>query len=295
MHRLVLSCLLALAMSRAIAQGGYPDRPLRLIVPFPPGGTVDLIARIVAERIAPGLGQTVVVDNRAGAGGAIGADAVARAAPDGYTILQGTGSTHGTNPAVNKKLPYDPIKDFDPIVMIARTPYILVAHPAIAANTVRELVALAKAQPGKINFASYGSGSSNHLAAELFKAMAGIDLVHVPYKGAAPAVAAIVAGEVQVIFDVVGTSGQHIKAGKMKLLGVGSPQRSPVAPDAPTLAESGVTGFDAGTFFGLFAPAGTPRVIVDRLNREVVKVLAMPAERERLVMLGQEYLGEFFL
>ena len=295
MHRLVLSCLLALAMSRAIAQGGYPDRPLRLIVPFPPGGTVDLIARIVAERIAPGLGQTVVVDNRAGAGGAIGADAVARAAPDGYTILQGTGSTHGTNPAVNKKLPYDPIKDFDPIVMIARTPYILVAHPAIAANTVRELVALAKAQPGKNNFASYGSGSSNHLAAELFKAMAGIDLVHVPYKGAAPAVAAIVAGEVQVIFDVVGTSGQHIKAGKMKLLGVGSPQRSPVAPDAPTLAESGVTGFDAGTFFGLFAPAGTPRVIVDRLNREVVKVLAMPAERERLVMLGQEYLGEFFL
>ncbi len=295
MHRLVLSCLLALAMSRAIAQGGYPDRPLRLIVPFPPGGTVDLIARIVAERIAPGLGQTVVVDNRAGAGGAIGADAVARAAPDGYTILQGTGSTHGTNPAVNKKLPYDPIKDFDPIVMIARTPYILVAHPAIAANTVRELVALAKAQPRKINFASYGSGSSNHLAAELFKAMAGIDLVHVPYKGTAPAVAAIVAGEVQVIFDVVGTSGQHIKAGKMKLLGVGSPQRSPVAPDAPTLAESGVTGFDAGTFFGLFAPAGTPRAIVDRLNREVVKVLAMPAERERLVMLGQEYLGEFFL
>ena len=295
MHRLVLSCLLALAMSRAIAQGGYPDRPLRLIVPFPPGGTVDLIARIVAERIAPGLGQTVVVDNRAGAGGAIGADAVARAAPDGYTILQGTGSTHGTNPAVNKKLPYDPIKDIDPIVMIARTPYILVAHPAIAANTVRELVALAKAQPRKINFASYGSGSSNHLAAELFKAMAGIDLVHVPYKGAAPAVAAIVAGEVQVIFDVVGTSGQHIKAGKMKLLGVGSPQRSPVAPDAPTLAESGVTGFDAGTFFGLFAPAATPRAIVDRLNREVVKVLAMPAERERLVMMGQEYLGEFFL
>ena len=295
MHRLVLSCLLALAMSRAIAQGGYPDRPLRLIVPFPPGGTVDLIARIVAERIAPGLGQTVVVDNRAGAGGAIGADAVARAAPDGYTILQGTGSTHGTNPAVNKKLPYDPIKDIDPIVMIARTPYILVAHPAIAANTVRELVALAKAQPGKINFASYGSGSSNHLAAELFKAMAGIDLVHVPYKGAAPAVAAIVAGEVQVIFDVVGTSGQHIKAGKMKLLGVGSPQRSPVAPDAPTLAESGVAGFDAGTFFGLFAPAATPRAIVDRLNREVVKVLAMPAERERLVMMGQEYLGEFFL
>ncbi len=291
MHRLVLSCLLALAISRAFAQGAYPDRPLRLVVPFPPGGTVDLIARIVAERIAPGLGQTVVVDNRAGAGGAIGADAVARAAPDGYTILQGTGSTHGTNPAVNKKLPYDPIKDFDPIVMIARTPYILVAHPAIAANTVRELVALAKAQPGKINFASYGSGSSNHLAAELFKAMAGIDLVHVPYKGAAPAVAAIVAGEVQVIFDVVGTSVQHIKAGKMKLLGVGSAQRSPVAPDAPTLAESGVAGFDAGTFFGVFAPAGTPRAIVDRLNREVVKVLGMPAVRERLVMMGNEIAG----
>jgi tripartite-type tricarboxylate transporter receptor subunit TctC len=291
MNRLALSFLLALAAAGAFAQSAYPEKPVRLVVPFPPGGTVDLIARMIAERLGPGLGQPVVIDNRAGAGGAIGAEAVARAAPDGYSLLMGTGSTHGTNPAVNKKLSYDPIKDFSPIVMLARTPYILVAHPSVGAQSVRELAALARAQPGKINFASYGPGSSNHLASELFKGMAGIDLVHVPYKGAAPAVAAIVAGEVQVMFDVVGTSGQHIKAGKLKLLGVGSAQRSPVARDTPTVAESGVAGFDAGTFFALFAPAGTPRAIVDRLNREVLKVLAMTEVGERLVAMGNEIAG----
>ncbi len=291
MNRLALSFLLALAAAGAFAQSAYPEKPVRLVVPFPPGGTVDLIARMIAERLGAGLGQPVVIDNRAGAGGAIGAEAVARAAPDGYSLLMGTGSTHGTNPAVNKKLPYDPVKDFTPIVMLARTPYILVAHPSVAAQSVRELAALARAQPGKINFASYGPGSSNHLASELFKAMAGIDLVHVPYKGAAPAVAAIVAGEVQVMFDVVGTSGQHIKAGKLKLLGVGSPRRSSVAPESPTLAESGIAGFDAGTFFALFAPAGTPRAIVERLHREVVKVLGMTDVIERLVAMGNEIAG----
>lgn len=291
MLRAALSFVLALATANAFAQGAFPDKPVRLVVPFPPGGTVDVIARMIAERLGPGLGQTVVVDNRAGAGGAIGAEAAARAAPDGYTLLLGTGSTHGTNPAVNKKLPYDPVKDFTPIAMLARTPYILVAHPAVAAQSVRELVALARAQPGKINFASYGPGSSNHLASELFKAMAGIDLVHVPYKGAAPAVTAIVAGEVQVMFDVVGTSGQHIKAGKLKLLGVGSHERSPLARETPTLAESGVAGFDAGTFFALFAPAGTPRAIVDRLNREALRVLATTEVSARLVAMGNEIAG----
>ncbi|MFN0301136.1 MAG: Bug family tripartite tricarboxylate transporter substrate binding protein [Burkholderiales bacterium] len=288
---LPLSFLIMLAAAGAFAQSSYPEKPVRLVVPFPPGGTVDLVARLIAERLGPGLGQPVVVDNRAGAGGAIGAESVARAAPDGYALLLGTGSTHGTNPAVNKKLPYDPVKDFTPIVMLARTPYILVAHPAVPAQSVREFVALARAQPGKINFASYGPGSSNHLASELFKAMAGIDLVHVPYKGAAPAVTAIVAGEVQVMFDVVGTSGPHIKTGKLKLLGVGSPRRSSLAPESPTLAESGIAGFDAGTFFALFAPAGTPRPIVDRLNREGLKVLAMTEVGERLVAMGNEIAG----
>ncbi len=288
---LPLLFLLMLATAGVFAQGAYPERPVRLVVPFPPGGTVDLIARLIAERLGPGLGQPVVIDNRAGAGGAIGAEAVARAAPDGYSLLLGTGSTHGTNPAVNKKLPYDPVKDFTPIVMLARTPYILVAHPAVPAQSVREFVAFARAQPGKINFASYGPGSSNHLASELFKAMAAIDLVHVPYKGAAPAVTAIVAGEVQVMFDVVGTSGQHIKAGKLKLLGIGSLRRSSVAPESPTLAESGIAGFDAGTFFALFAPAGTPRPIVDRLNREGLKVLAVTEVGERLAAMGNEIGG----
>lgn len=286
---LVLSVMACLPLP-ASAQT-YPDRAVKVIVPFPAGGTIDVVGRLVAQRMAQALGQPFVIENRAGAGGAIGAEAAAKSAPDGHTLFIGAGSTHGTNSAVTKSLPYDPIRDFAPIGLIVNLPYILVAHPSLPANSTAELMALARKDPGKLNFASYGNGSSNHLATELFKAMTGIDVVHVPYKGGAPAIADLVAGQVQFMFEVFPTSGPHIKSGKMKLLGVASTQRSPLAPDTPTLAESGVAGFDAGTFAALFAPAGTPRAVIDALNRELLRALADGATRARLVELGVEGAG----
>jgi tripartite-type tricarboxylate transporter receptor subunit TctC len=269
----------------------WPDRPIRLIVPFSAGGTNDLTARVVAEKVSSALGQPIVVENRVGAGGSIGADAVAKSAPDGYTLLQASGSTHGGNSAVYPTLPYDPLRDFAPITMLVRTPFILAVHPSVPANNVRELVALAKAEPGKLNYASFGSGSSSHLVGELFKAMAGVDIVHVPFKGSAPAVVATVSGQTQVIFDVINTSGPHIKAGRLKALAVGTPSRSTVLPEAPTVAESGIPGFEATVFFGWLAPAGTPRVVIDRLHREVVRALALPDVREKLAGMGNEIVG----
>ncbi len=267
---------------------GYPDRAVKVIVPFPAGGTIDVVGRVVTQRMAQALGQPFVMENRAGAGGAIGAEAAAKSAPDGYTLFIGAGSTHGTNSAVSKSLPYDPIRDFAPIGLIVNLPYILVAHPSLPANNTAELIALARKDPGKLNFASYGNGSSNHLAMELFKAMTGIDVVHVPYKGGAPAIADLVAGQVQFMFEVFPTSGPHIKSGKLKLLGVGSAQRSTLAPATTTLGESGASGFDAGTFAALFAPAATPRTVIDTLNRELNRALADSATRARFVELGVE-------
>lgn len=281
---------LSMPAPQAVAQA-WPDKPIRVIVPFSAGGTVDAVARIVAERMAQSLGQGVVVENRLGAGGVIGTEAVARAAPDGYTLLHGTGSTHGANSVVYRKLSYDPVKDFAPIAMTTRTPFILVVHPSVPARTVAELAALAKAQPGKLNYASFGNGSSSHLAAELFKALTGTDIAHVPYKGSAPAVVATVAGEAQVLFDVLNTSGGHVRAGRLRLLGVGTEKRSALLPDTPTLAESGVSGFDASVFFGFFAPAGTPRPIVERLNKEIRAALAAPDVREKLVTMGNDVVG----
>ncbi len=266
----------------------YPDRPLRLVVPFPAGGTVDAVARNVAQKLSESLHQPVVVENRAGAAGSIGSVAVARAAPDGYTLLMGTASTHGTNPAVQKSLPYDPVRDYAPVALVASTPYILVVHPSVPANSLTELLALAKAQPGKLNYGSYGSGSSNHLATELFRAISHADIVHVPYKGGAPAMSDLLAGQVQMMFDVFTTSGPHIRTGKLRLLGVGAPRRSALAPDAPTLAEAGVPGFDASTFFGIFAPIGTPRSVVMRLNEDINRALKTTDMRERLAAVGAE-------
>jgi tripartite-type tricarboxylate transporter receptor subunit TctC len=288
--RAVIGACLA-ATSCGTAAQAWPERPIRIIVPFSAGGTNDVVARVVAEKMSASLGQPVLVENRLGAGGSIGAEAVAKAPADGYTLLQASGSTHGGNSAVYRKLPYDPVRDFAPISMLTRTPFILVVHPSVQANTVQQLVALIKAQPGKLNYASYGSGSSSHLVGELFKAMAGLDLIHVPYKGSAPAVIGTVGGEAQVLFDVINTSGPHIKAGRLKALGVGTPTRSSVLPDLPAVAESGVPGFDAMVFFGLLAPAGTPRPVVDRLHREAVKALAMPDVREKLVAMGNEVVG----
>ncbi len=286
----VLASILCLISLCADAQS-WPERPVHVIVPFPAGATNDLTARVVAEKLSIALRQPVVVENRAGAGGSIGADAVAKAAPDGYTLLQGSGSTHGGNAAVYPNLPYDPLRDFAPITMLVRTPYILIVHPSVQANSVRELVALAKASPGKLNYASYGSGSSSHLAAELFKDMAGIDIVHVAFKGGAPAVLATVSGQTQVLFDVITTSAPHFKAGRLKALAVGTTTRTPLFPELPTIAESGYPGFEATVFFGWLAPAGTPRAIIERLHRELVRVLAQADVREKLIAMGNEIVG----
>lgn len=288
------SLILALAFLSLLSTpvgAQWPERPVRIIVPFAAGGTNDLTARVVAEKLAAAFGQPVVVENRAGAGGSIGAEAVAKSPADGYTLLQASGSTHGGNSAVFKALPYDPVRDFAPISMLVRTPFILAVHPSVSANSVRELVSAARAAPGKLNYASFGTGSSSHLVAELFKAMAGVDLVHVPYKGSAPAVVGTVAGEAQIIFDVINTSGPHIRAGRLKAIAVGTTVRSPVLPDVPTIAESGVPGFEAIVFFGLLAPSGTPRAVIDRLHREIVRALALPDVREKLAGMGNEVVG----
>ncbi len=275
-------------MTQLACAQAYPERAVRLIVPFPAGGTVDAVARGIAQKLSEALRQAVVVENRAGGAGSIGSEAVARAAPDGYVLLMGTASTHGSNPAVQKALPYDALRDFAPVILVASTPYILVVHPAVQANTAAELVALARAQPGRLNYGSYGAGSSNHLATELFRALAGVDVVHVPYKGGAPAMADLLAGQVQMMFDVFTTSGPQVRSGKLRLLGVGAARRSSLAPDVPTLAEAGVPGFEAGTFFGLFAPAATPRQVVLRLNDETNRALLAPEMRERLLAAGAE-------
>ncbi len=258
-YSMVAALWLVVGVAQSALAQSYPERAVRLVVPFPAGGTVDAVARGIAQKLSDAMRQPVVVDNRAGGAGSIGSEAVARAAPDGYTLLMGTASTHGSNPAVQKALPYDAIRDFAPVILVAGTPYILVIHPSVQASTVAELLALARAQPGRLNYGSYGAGSSNHLATELFRALTGADIVHVLYKGGAPAMADLLAGQVQMMFDVFTTSGPQLRTGKLRLLGVGAARRSTLAPDAPTLAEAGISGFEAGTFFGLFAPAATPR------------------------------------
>jgi tripartite-type tricarboxylate transporter receptor subunit TctC len=288
-----LLVLAVLVPGTACAQG-WPERPIRLVVPFPAGGAVDIVARLVMQRLAelPALrAQAVVVENRAGASGSIGSEGVARASPDGYTLLLGTGSTHGTNPAVMARLPYDPIEDFAPVILMANTPYLLLVHPSVPARSLPELLALARAQPGRLHYASYGPGSSNHLATERLRALTGVDLVHVPYKGGAPAVAALVAGEIQMLLDVWVSSGPHVRAGRLRLLATAADQRASSAPDTPTFTEAGLAGFQAGTFYGVFAPAGTPAERVALLNRAINQVIAEPETRQRLLAQGAEPLG----
>jgi tripartite-type tricarboxylate transporter receptor subunit TctC len=287
-HLLLILGLVALA---APADAAYPERPVRLIVPFPPGGAVDVTARIVSERLAVGLGQPVVIDNRAGAGGALGAELAAKAAPDGYTLLVGSSSTHGTNSAVHKALPYDPVADFTPIVLLARFPFLLIASPKLPVRSPAELVALARGRADKLNYASYGPGSANHLPMELFLAMTDLAMVHVPYKGATPAMAAITQGEVDVAFDSPNTSLQPIRSGLVTLLGVGSTTRSPFFPDMPTIAETGLPGFESSSFTGFFAPAKTPAEVIERVHRETVAALALPEVRARLEAAGYEVVG----
>src|SRR5688572_15071345 len=264
--RILLAVLLLLA-GNASAQ--YPNRPIKMIVPFPPAGATDIVGRIVAARLQERLGQPVVVENRPGAGGSLGSDLAAKAAPDGYTILMATSSTHSIGPVL-QKLPYDPIKDFAPITHVANVPNVLVASPKLAVKDLKELVALARSQPGKLNYASAGVGSITQLNAELFKMIAKVDVVHVPYKGTALSTADLANGNVAMLFDSLASALPNIKSGNVRPLALNAPKRSALLPEIPTLAEAGMPEFDLYTWFGMFAPAGTPPEAVARIQREVV-------------------------
>jgi tripartite-type tricarboxylate transporter receptor subunit TctC len=282
------SIVLAAVVSGSAAAQAWPAKPVRFVVPFPPGGATDIITRVIATRLGEQLGQTVVVENRPGAGGSIGSDLVAKAAPDGYTILMATNSTHSIGPALNPKIPYVVERDFVPVTEVARSPDILVASPTLGVGSVREFVALAKSKPGQLNFASSGNGTIVHLSGELFKSMAGIDLVHVPYKGTALSIPDLISGRVAILFENIIAAGADVKGGKVRALAVSGPVRSTLFPELPTIAESGLPGFETFTYFGVFAPAGTPKDIVTRLNTELVRLVRTPEMREALARQGAE-------
>ena len=265
----------------------YPDKPVRLIVPFPPAGPVDTVARVVAQKLSELWGQQVVVDNRAGAGGIVGAEAAAKSPPDGYTIFS-CSIHHSVLPSLKPKLPYDIEKDFVPLSFGARFPVVLVVHPSVAATTVAELIALARAQPGKLAFGSSGNGGGTHLAGELFNLQAGTKLLHVPYKGSAPAVGDLLGGQVQLMFGDAPSVLPHIKSGKLRALGVANLQRSDLLPGLPTIAESGLPGYEAYSWSAFVAPAGTPKDIAARLSADIGKVLAQPDVKQRLLDAGAE-------
>jgi tripartite-type tricarboxylate transporter receptor subunit TctC len=289
-NRLLLLLAFLLMSGLANAQAQYPARAIKMIVPFPPAGATDIVGRIVAARLAQRLGQPVVVDNKPGAGGALGSELAAKSAPDGYTVLMATSSTHSIGPSL-QKLPYDPMRDFAPIVHVANVPNVLVVSPSLPVKSVAELVAYAKARPGQLNFASSGIGTITHLDVELFKMVAGVDMVHVPYKGTALAIPDLANGSVAMIFDSLASVMPHIKSGKVKPLALNAQKRSHLLPDVPTLAEAGMPQFDVYTWFGLFAPAGTAPEVVARLNAEVRAALKDPELLERFDAVGAEPVG----
>jgi tripartite-type tricarboxylate transporter receptor subunit TctC len=266
----------------------FPAKPVRLVVPFPAGGPLDTTGRAIAQKLTDAWGQSVVVDNRPGVGGNIGADLVAKSPPDGYTVVMGALSTHAVNPSLYPSMPYDAIKDFAPITLVAVTPNVLVVNPSLPVQSLKELVAYAKTNPNRLSFGSGSNGSAGHLAGELFKAETGADVVHVPFKGSAPAMQALLAGDVQFMFDNLASSMPQVKAGKLRALAVTTKTRSKLAPDLPTMAEAGLPGFDIATWFGLLAPAGTPAAVIAKWNAEVVRILNSPDLHERLVAQGAE-------
>jgi tripartite-type tricarboxylate transporter receptor subunit TctC len=280
-----------LSSASCLAQSDYPNRPVRLFIGFAPGGSTDIVGRIVAQKLGERLGQAVVVENRAGAGGTIAADATAKAAPDGYTLTIGTTSTHAIAAGAYSKLPYDPVRDFQPISLVAITPYLLVVNPQVQANNLAEFITLAKSQPGKLNYASAGSGTATHLSMEMLKDTAKIDIVHVPYKGNAPADIAILSGEVQTVFGSMPALLQNVKANKVRPLAVGTTRRSPALPDVPTVAEQGYPGFESALWLGVLAPAATPRPIVERLHREIAAIVATPEFKAAMDANGAEPLA----
>jgi tripartite-type tricarboxylate transporter receptor subunit TctC len=284
--RLLTACFILVLSSAAMAQSDYPNRPLRLIVTVPPGGAADFIARLVGGKLSESLGQPVLVENRGGAGGTIAADAVAKAAPDGYTVLQNSITTHGVGPHLYTKLPYDPVKDFAPVSGLALLPLIMAVNADLPAKSVSEAIAYSKTN--NLNFASSGNGGAPHMAAELFKSVTGAPLTHVPYKGSGPAVADLVGGRVQIMFDAAPSLIAHIRSGRLRVLAAASAERNRLLPEVPTFGELGYPKVAVSLWYGLLAPAGTPKPIVEKLNREVAKALGSPDVREKLLAQGAE-------
>lgn len=288
----------AVCLTAVLCQGGsdaaaqsYPQRPIRMIVPFAAGGGTDITGRIVAQKLTASLGQTVVVDNRGGAGGVIGADMVAKAAPDGYTLLMAANGPIAVAPGLTKKMPYDSIADFSPVGLVTIYASVVVVHPSVPAKTMKELITYARANPGKLNFATPGAGSTNHLAVELLKAMAGIDLVHVPYKGTGIAIGDLIGGQVDLMSGDLPALLPHVRTGKLRALGVTSSKRTPLLPEVPTVSEGGVPGFESVGWFAVLAPAGVPKPIITRLNGDLQKIIASDDMREKLSSLGAEPAG----
>lgn len=282
---------LAAGVAAPVQAQEYPTKPIRLIVPFPPGGTTDIVGRLVADKLGAELGQPIVVENRAGAGGSIGSGAIASAAPDGYTLGIATVSTHGINPAIYTNLSFDAIKDFQPITNLAAVPNVMSAHPSVPAEDMASFIALAKQDPGKVTYASAGNGSVSHMMGELFKMASGTDLLHVPYRGVGPALNDTLAGQVNVLFDNLPSSLPHIQAGKLRALAVAAPERVAALPDVPTFAEVGLAEVNDSSWFGLVAPAGIPEAVLSKVHKAAVTVLADPVVKERLAQLGAAPVG----
>ena len=287
--KIITTAVLAslVAAGNAFAQG-FPERPLRLVVPYPPGGNIDITARTISPGLSELLGQSVVIDNRSGAGGTIGADHVAKAPADGYTILVGSSGTLTVAPSLYGKNPYHPVRDFASISFVSTVPLVLVVHPSVPAKSVKELIAVAKVKAHRLTMASAGTGTTNHLTGEMFQAMTGIKFVHVPYKGSGPALVDLMGGQVDLHFDQLSSSAPYIQAKRLRALAVTTEKRAPIYPDIPTLAEAGVPGFEASTFTGLVVPAKTPRDVIARLHAATVKILARPAVRERFASFGAD-------
>jgi tripartite-type tricarboxylate transporter receptor subunit TctC len=291
LQRVSLALVFVSSVSLESTAQDYPNQSLKIVVPFAAGGGADVVARLVAQKLSEQIGQAVIIENKGGAGGVLGAAMVAQSPPDGYTPLLGTGSTHGTNSSVYSKLQYDPVRDFAPVALLASAPLLLVSDSSLPAKSVQEFIALARSRAGQLSFGSYGTGSINHLAAELFNSMAGIQATHIPYRGSAPALTDLIGGRIQFMFDSVATSFPLIETGKIRLLGVGSAQRSALVPDQLTVSEAGVSGYDAGVWFGLFAPAATPKPLLDRLNNKLNASLAAPGVKQSFEKVGVEVIG----
>ena len=287
-----LACAMSLAASCSITLAqNYPVKPIRLIIAQAPGSATDVVSRTVGTKLSEALGQSIVVDVRPGAGGTLGTEIAAKAPPDGYNLFMANNSTHGANPALYAKLPYDAVKDFAPIIFVAATPYVLSVHPSLPVANLKQLIALAKSRPGQINYASAGNGSTHHLSGELLKTMAGIEIVHIPYKGTTPGIAALLSGEVSIMFNTVTGIQPHVKTGRVKALAVTTAKRSEMMPGVPTMSEAALPGFEMLSWFGLLAPAATPRNVITRVNTETAKVLAMPEIRTALANQGLETRG----